>query len=181
MNKKNSAKFKITNAGVCSILNLDPTPSNISKISYLRKLGLPNSSCESEVYSWYVDYETGEFADSPIKNVGLQVIEPKKSQSIYEEMDQQELVCRIMENLDQDEKQIIEMRYFENLTFSEIAKEVSLSTESVRKKIHTIFKKIRNKCGKYGDITSFGTIYATNGAKLFDPWGARSSWHLRSK
>jgi len=167
MRKGESTKYKITNAGVCSILNLEPTPTNISKISYLRKLGLPNSSCESEVYSWYVDYVTGEFEESPTKNVGLNVDlgEPK---CIYNVMDQKEIVGQIMSILDQNEKELIRMRYFENLTLSEIANEKSVSVELIRRRLNKIFKKIRRNCGKYGDITSFGTIYVSNGTELFD-------------
>ncbi len=76
-------------------------------------------------------------------------IEDKKDHE--EDLDretEQAKVRKVIENLDEAEKQIIILRYFEELSTSEVAKVLNIKDGALRVRIHRVLKKLKDEMVK---------------------------------
>lgn len=60
-----------------------------------------------------------------------------------ESNDERKILQQIMQTLDEDERQMLILRYFEELSMREIAKVVKRDEGTIRVKIHRLLKKLR--------------------------------------
>lgn len=83
------------------------------------------------------------------KNVSLENYqEIEQHDDIEERIDQaseEEHLHKVLDKLDSDEKQLIVLRYFEDLSFSELSQVVNIKEGALRVKVHRILKKIKEE------------------------------------
>ncbi len=141
---------------------------------FLRYLGLPDSDIDDmmqEVYlkafkaydrydasrsfkSWLFSIAKNTFIDwtrkEKTKQKYLQMNLAEKFNEGFEgETNSKIAVERILKDLDEDEQVLIELRFFQNLPFKEIAELVGISSGAVKMRVLRILKKIKdnwNRC-----------------------------------
>jgi RNA polymerase sigma-70 factor (ECF subfamily) len=141
---------------------------------FLRYLGLPDSDIDDmmqEVYlkafkaydrydasrsfkSWLFSIAKNTFIDwtrkEKTKQKYLQMnLSEKFNEGFEGETNSRIAVERILKNLDEDEQVLIELRFYQNLPFKEIAELVGISSGAVKMRVLRILKKIKdnwNRC-----------------------------------
>lgn len=63
--------------------------------------------------------------------------------------ERENIVHKALSGLDKDEKQIIVMRYFEELSYAEIAKTIGKNEGAIRVQIHRVLKKLKGRLSNY--------------------------------
>jgi RNA polymerase sigma-70 factor (ECF subfamily) len=118
----------------------------MTKINQFKFMGFPFSSWLYRI----AKSETYQFLKDKHKNPVLNV-ETIKIQNLAEEVieksiqyDIEELIP-ILENLEEKEVQLIEMRFFEERSFKEIAEILDISENNAKVKTHRVIKKIKDE------------------------------------
>ena len=118
----------------------------MTKINQFKFMGFPFSSWLYRI----AKSETYQFLKDKNKNPVLN-IETVKIQNLAEEVLEQsadyevEELIPILENLEEKEVQLIEMRFFEERSFKEIAEILDITENNAKVKTHRVIKKIKDE------------------------------------
>jgi len=90
------------------------------------------------------------------KEVSLEVIEDimpsdENLEEIVARQEEQEIVARSLKTLDEEERQIVVLRYFEDMSYEEISKVVGKNEGAIRVRLHRILKKLKEEIKDYGN------------------------------
>lgn len=90
------------------------------------------------------------------KEISLEVIadvmpSEENLEEIVERREEQEIVSKALKTLDEDEKQIVVLRYFEDMSYEEISKVVGKNEGAIRVQLHRILKKLKEEIKDYGN------------------------------
>ena len=82
------------------------------------------------------------------------VAEPESPELVIKESTRIEVIKDVVSHLNQDQAQIIRLRYYENRTVDEIARILDISKGTVKSRLHYAREKIRNKQNQHDPFTS---------------------------
>ena len=90
------------------------------------------------------------------KEVSLEVIEDimpsdENLEEIVARQEEQEIVARSLKTLDEEERQIVVLRYFEDMSYEEISKVVGKNEGAIRVRLHRTLKKLKEEIKDYGN------------------------------
>lgn len=71
-----------------------------------------------------------------------------------DKVDNKDQVDRLLKQLNADEKQLIEMKYYKDMTFEEIAEQMNSNENAVRVKHHRLISRLRQECCTSGEVQS---------------------------
>ena len=90
------------------------------------------------------------------KEASLEVIEDimpsdENLEEIVARREEREMVARALKTLDEEERQIVVLRYFEDMSYEEISKVVGKNEGAIRVRLHRILKKLKEEIKDYGN------------------------------
>jgi RNA polymerase sigma-70 factor (ECF subfamily) len=90
----------------------------------------------------------------PLEAPGLEDLAVDLFRKESDKVDDKDQVDRLLKQLNADEKQLIEMKYFKDMTFEEIAEQMNSNENAVRVKHHRLISRLRRECCASGEVQS---------------------------
>lgn len=108
----------------------------------------------ANVTSDHVRRHTGCPAGPPPTAPGLEDLAADLGRPVVDTVDDQDFVDRLLAQLSPDDRELIRLRYNEDLTFVEIADRRGTSANTLRQRHYRIIRSLQQLCGIGGEVQS---------------------------
>lgn len=91
-----------------------------------------------------------EFIGSDVQDAGAADTENETAEALFIRREAVGSLRQIVEELDEDDRQLVKMKYFDNLKYCDISAQTGLSVGNVGYRLHHILKRLAERMSQFG-------------------------------